>query len=100
MTPTLLQEKTLAQLETILKNHLELKPVIITEMFHFDRRSQAMGESIVEYLPELHRLTAHCSFGDHLEETLSNCLVSGLCSGSIQKKLLVEAELTLTRPLK
>ena len=58
-----------------------------------------MGESITEYLAELHRLTAHCSFGDHLEEKLCNRPVSGLRSESIQKRLLAEAELTLTRAI-
>ena len=99
VAPTLLQEKTLAQLVVILKSHFEPKPVIIAERFHFHRRSQAMGESITEYLAELRCLSAHCSFGDHLEETLRDRLVCGLRSESIQKRLLAEAELTLTRAI-
>ena len=58
VAPTLPQEKTLAQLVAMLKSHFEPKPVIITERFHFHRRSQAMGESITEYLAEL-RLYRH-----------------------------------------
>ena len=97
VTPTLLQEKTLAQLVAILKSHFKPKPVIIAERFHFHSHSQAMRESIMKYLADLRCLLAHCSFGDHLEETLCNRLVCGLRSESIQKRLLPEAELTLTR---
>ena len=96
---TLPQEKTFAQLVTILKSHFEPKPVIIAERFHFHRRSQAMGESITEYLAELRCLSVHCSFGDHLEETLRDRLVCGLRSESIQKSLLADAELTLKRAI-
>ena len=99
VAPTLPQEKTLAQLVVILKSHFKPKPVIIAERFHFHRRSQAMGESITEYLAELRRLSAHYSFGDHLKETLHDRLVCGLRSESIQKRLLAEAELTLTRAI-
>ena len=83
VAPTLPQEKTLAQLVVILKSHFEPKPVIIAERFHFDKHSQAMGESIMEYLAELRCLSAHCSFGDHLEETLRDRLVCGLRSENI-----------------
>ena len=80
VAPTLPQEKTFAHLVTILKSHFEPKPVIIAESFHFHRRSQAMGESITEYLAELRHLSVHCSFGDRLEETLHDRLVCGLRS--------------------
>ena len=53
----------------------------------------------MEYLAELRRLSAHCSFGDYLEETFHNRLVCGLRSENIQKRLLDEAELTLTKAI-
>ena len=97
VAPALPQNKTLDQLVAILKSHFEPKPVIIAERFHFHRRSQAMGESIAEYLAELRRLSTHCAFGDYLEQALRDRLVCGIRSESIQKKLLAEAELTLKR---
>ena len=65
VAPALPQNKTLDQLVAILKSHFEPKPVIIAERFHFHRRSQAMGESIAEYLAELRRLSTHCAFEDY-----------------------------------
>ena len=81
----------------ILKSHFEPKPVIIAERFHFHRRSQAMEESIGEYLVELRCLLTHCSFGDYLKQALRDCLICGIRSENIQKRLLAEAELILKR---
>ena len=97
VAPALPQDKTFEQLVAILKGHFEPKPVIIAERFHCHRRSQAMEESIGEYLAELRRLSTHCSFGDYLEQALRDRLVCGIRSESIQKRLLAEAELTLKR---
>ena len=91
------QDKTLVQLVAILKSHFKPKPVIITERFHFHRRSQTVGEPISEYLAELRRLSTHCSFGEYLEEALRDRLVCGVHSESIQKRLLAEVDLTLKR---
>ena len=99
VSPTLPQNKTLIfeQLVAILKSHFKPNPLIIAEQFHFHRRSQAMEESIGEYLAKLRRLSTHCSFRDYLEQTLRDHLVCGISSENIQKRLLAEAELTLKR---
>ena len=91
------QEKSFADLVETLKRHFEPKPVVIAERFHFHRRSQAVGESIADYLAELRRLSTHCAFGDYLDEALRDRLVCGLHSESIQRKLLAEVDLTLKR---
>ena len=96
-SPALLQDKTYEQLVAILKSHFKPKPLIIAERFHFHRRSQAMEESIGEYLAELRCLSTHRSFGDYLKQALHDRLVCGIHSENIQKRLLAEAELTLKR---
>ena len=73
--------------------------MVIAERFHFHRRNQAAGESVVEYLAELRRLATHCEFKDYLAEALRNQLVCGLRSESIQKNLLARADLTLTKAI-
>ena len=97
VSPALPQNKTFEQLVAILKSHFEPKPLIIAERFHFHRHSQAMEESIGEYLAKLCRLLTHCSFGDYLEQALRDRLVCGIRSENTQKRLLAEAELTLKR---
>ena len=88
------------ELVSTLRQHFEPKPVIIAEWFHFHRRSQAVGESIADYLAELRRLTVYCEFGAFLEQALRDRLVCGIHSEGIQKRLLAEADLTLATAVK
>ena len=50
MAPSLPQEKTFAELSEVLKVHFEPKPLVIAERFLFHKRSQALGESIANYM--------------------------------------------------
>lgn len=50
-----------------------------------------------DYLAELRRLAATCSFGAFLEEALCDRYVYGLCTEAVQQRLWVEAELTLSK---
>ena len=59
LTPETPKDKTFDELLTVLKVHFEPKPLIISELFHFYRREQAVNESISDYVVELRRLTTH-----------------------------------------
>ena len=50
-------------------------------------------------MAELRKLATHCNFCDYLNEALHDRLVYGLVNHNIQKKLLTEADLSLTRAL-
>ena len=97
VAPSLPQEKTFADFEP--------KPLVIAErfLFHkrfvFHKRSQALGESIANYMAELRKLSTHCEFGDHLNEALRDRLVCGMRDTDTQRKLLTMASLTLTNAL-
>ena len=98
LTPDKPQDKTLPVLFETFKHHFEPKPLVIAERFYFHKRNQDLTESIVEYLAKLRRLAIHCEFGNYLNEALRDHLLCGLRSPSIQKRLLLEANLTLTKP--
>ena len=70
--------------------------MVIAERFQFHRRNQEPGESVAEYEAELQHRAASCKFGDYLPQVIRDHLVCGLRSESTQKRLLVEADLTLT----
>ena len=97
--PTLPQNRSYDNIMDALKKHYEPKPLVMAELFHFQRRNQATGESIADYVAELRRLSAHCKFGDYLDQALCDRLVCSLCAESIQKRLLTEADLTLKKAL-
>ena len=52
---------------------------------------------MLDYVAELRRLATYCKFGDYLDHALRDRLVCGIRSENIQKRLLIEAGLTLTQ---
>ena len=52
---------------------------------------------ISEYLSKFRRLSTHYEFKDYLNEALRGHLVCGLRNKEIQRKLLAEANFTLTK---
>ena len=97
LAPTLPKDKPLKDLEKLLKDHFEPKPLIIAERFRFYKRAQAAGESLADYLAELRQLAQTCEFGTFLNEALRDKYVVGMRSENIQKRLLAEDKLTLTK---
>lgn len=92
--PDMPSTKTYAQLQTILNAHLSPQPLEIAERFRFHKRNQRDNESIQAYTVEIKRLSEHCNFGDHLDQSLRDRLVCGLRDTTIQKRLLQEENLT------
>jgi hypothetical protein len=90
-------QRTFAQLCEVLGKHLAPKPLIIAERFRFHKRNQKQGETISEYCVAIQKLSEQCEFGTTLKDTLRDRLVCGLASEHIQRKLLVEVDLTYDR---
>ena len=91
--------KSLEVITTTLRKHYEPKRAVIAERFHFHKRDQAVGESIMEYDAALRKLAIHCTFGTYLEEALRDRFVCGLRNEAMQRRLLSETDLTLTRAM-
>jgi hypothetical protein len=92
-------EKTYDQLVQLLQQHYAPKPLIIAERFRFYRHCQKAGEPVADFLAELRRLSIRCEFGDFLDQALRDRFVCGVTSPALQKRLLSEATLTLTKAL-
>ena len=99
LTPDAPKDKSLDEITTALKKHFEPKRAVIAEQFHFHKRNQAMGESTADYDAALRRLATHCKFGNYLEDALRDRFVCGLCNEAIQKRLLAETDLTLSKAM-
>ena len=97
LAPNKPAEQSYARLVEGMKNHLNPKPLVIAERFKFHRKCQSESETVAQFLAELRRLAEHCDFGDHLEEALRDRLVCGLRNETTQRRLLAEADLTLTK---
>ena len=89
-TPDNPSSKTFKELTDLLEAHFTPKPLVIAERFRFYKRSQREGESILQYMADLRRLSQHCDFGAFLPDALRDKLVCGLSNANIQRKLLSE----------
>ena len=66
----------------------------------FHKHAQAEGETVAEFIAELRRMVARCSFDDTVRnDMICDRFVCGLKSEPIQKQLLTEDKLTLKRTL-
>ena len=83
----------------VLKRHYEPKPLVIAQRFEFHRRQQETEEGVAKFVSELRRLTRHCEFGAYLDEALRDRFVCGLRSKAMQKRLLTEVDLSLSKAM-
>ena len=91
------QDKSLDEFFALLKSYFEPRIVVIAKKFRFYQRLQREGETIANYMAELRRLSKHCDFGDYLDTALRDQLVCGIYHETVQRKILAESELTLTK---
>lgn len=99
LAPTLPKDKSFSDIKAALLKHYEPKRAVIAERFHFHKRDQAIGESMAEYDAAIRKLATHCKFGNYLEEALRDRFVCGLRSDAIQRRLLAETELPLSKAM-
>ena len=99
LAPAKPSEKTMEELTKALKSHFEPKKVVIAKRFHFYRRNQGSGETVADYVAELRKLATHCDFKENLEEAIRDRLVCGLRREATQRRLLLEADLSLEKAI-
>ena len=99
LTPEKPDARSYEELVEILNNHLHPKPLVIAERFNFHNRFRNDSESVADFAAQLKKLSAHCEFGTFLDEALRDRFVCGLRRESIQRKLLGEKTLDLSKAL-
>lgn len=81
-----------------LKGHFSPKPSIILQRFKFHSRKQLPGETVASFVAELRQLARHCDFVEgSLEEMIRDCLVCGIASSAMQRRLQAEKKLDLQK---
>lgn len=90
------ENKSLAALQKLVKDHLSPAPIIIAERYVFYNRKQQPNESAAEFLKELRRLAGTCEFHEYYRnDVIRDMFVIGLRDREVQKKLLSKKDLTL-----
>lgn len=82
-----------------LNGHFIGKPNVTMERFRFNKRDQLPGESVQDFLAALRQLARYCDFEDWLDRLLCDHLVCGLRDETIQRRLLAEPDLKLTKAI-
>ncbi|GCB60062.1 hypothetical protein scyTo_0006802, partial [Scyliorhinus torazame] len=99
MQPGMPGTKTYEEIVRILQAHYLPKPLVFAKHFRFHRRNQEEEEPIAQFVALLKKLTEYCEFGDVLNDTVRDKLVCDLRSEAMQKQLLTESSLALTKTM-
>eukprot|EP00731_Ephydatia_muelleri_P011535 Em0006g429a len=92
--------KTYDELIKLMAEHFSPKPPVIVQRYRFHSRVRQQGESVSVYVTQLKELARKCEFGDALNDMLRDRLVCGINDERVQKRLLVEVNLTFDSALK
>lgn len=95
--PQSLSTKTYAELCQTLKDHHSPPPSKFLQRAKFEARNRKHGESIQSYCASLKNIAEFCDFGENLSERLCEKFVTGIGDTNIQRKLLLEKDLTFSR---
>jgi len=92
-------EKTFGELCRKLEEFYAPEPLEIAEIYTYRKRLQKDGESALEYMAALQKLSLHCKFGNYLKTELRNQFVFGIKYPRIQVRLLETVDLTMESAL-
>ena len=83
-------EETFNKLIISMANHKNPKRNPIAERFQFNMHNRKAGETVSQYMAELHRLSQYCEYGKSLDNMLRDRLVCGINHDRMQQRLLSE----------
>ena len=92
LAPDKATDKKYEDLCKLVEDHVAPKPIVIAERYNFYTRKQKEGESVSQYLTELHKLAETCEFGAFLDQALRDIFVIGLNDRQAQQRLLSDKE--------
>ena len=77
------------------ENYFVKKHNIIFERAKFNSRRQHKGESVDNFITDLHCLAKTCSYGELHSEMICDCIVVGLLDDGLSEKMQLDPNLTL-----
>ena len=81
----------------LIQDHLAPKPSEIVQRFKFNNRFRNEGESVADFVVALRNLAENCEYKDTLEMMLREGILRGIRYEKIQRRPLVEKELTFAK---
>ena len=84
-------------IKTTLCNHINPVKYEVTERANFHNIKRNMQEPVQDFILRIQKQSSFCNFGDQLENQLRDKIVAGINEAEIQKKLLMEHQLTFQK---
>ncbi|XP_031570808.1 uncharacterized protein K02A2.6-like [Actinia tenebrosa] len=97
VSPSKPTEKSYIELVSALRNHYQPTISITVQRYKFHTRARKTNESVPDYVSKLKKLAEKCDFKDTLNDMLKDRLVAGINDEKIQKRLLIETDLTFEK---
>ena len=97
VSPSKPTEKSYQDLVSVLKEHYQPTTSTTVERYKFHTRVRKPHENVSEFVSELKKLAEKCEFKDTLNDMLKDKLVAGINDEKIQKRLLIEKDLTFEK---
>uniref|UniRef100_A0A6P7FGT3 Uncharacterized protein LOC114330131 n=1 Tax=Diabrotica virgifera virgifera TaxID=50390 RepID=A0A6P7FGT3_DIAVI len=97
LAPEVPEDKSYEDTVKLMDSFYNPAPIEVAEIFRFQSKRQAEGESIQEYLHSLQKLAINCNFSTYLKSAIRNQFVFSLQSERIQARLLETKGLDLDR---
>ena len=91
------KEKNFKELADCLQSHISPPVLKIAERFKIMKRTQRENEDVSCYATALRQLAVTCQYGAFLDDALTQCFVCGLINSRVQRRLLLEQELTFEK---
>ena len=88
--------KKVEELNVLLGEHFEPKPIVIAERYKFYSRVQQADEPLSNLVADIRKLAIHCDFENFLGQALRDKFVCGLHDAGIRKRLLTEKKLNFS----
>ena len=88
------EDKNFEELVSLVERHKNPKPSVIVRRYNFNSRTRKPEETVVKYVAELRKLAEYCAFGSDVEDILRDRIVCGISDTRLQKRLLMEKDLT------
>ncbi|XP_034243498.1 uncharacterized protein LOC117646566 [Thrips palmi] len=77
--------------------HFGVRKNVVLERQRFLRRKQESGESVDDFIADLHRLAETCGFKTMKDEFIRDALINGIRDRRLSDSLALDGEMTLTK---
>jgi len=92
-------KKTYEDLKKKFKDYFIPKVNVIYERVQFHKRTQQEGESVNDFVTDLHTISQRCNYKDLREEFVRDQLVVGILDKQLSERLQLDPDLTLEKAL-